>query len=73
MSRTLKNRGFNLSSMSKIQRISDLHHEFSFLISLENFDIYYNQFSSSDLGKIYTAIPWDDLVNSFKIKESVKG
>jgi len=59
--------------MSKIQRISDLQHEFSFLNTSENFDIYFNQFLSSDLGKIYTAIPWDELVSIFKIKESVKG
>lgn len=59
--------------MSKIRRISDLQHEFSFLNTSENFDIYYNQFLSSDLGKIYTAIPWDELVSVFKIKESIKG
>jgi transposase len=27
----------------------------------------------SDLGKIYLAIPWYDLVSVFKIKESIKG
>ena len=59
--------------MSKIRRISSLQHNFSFLSPLENFDIYFNQFLSSDLGKIYTAIPWDELVLVFKIKESVKG
>ena len=59
--------------MSKIRRISDLQHEFSFLNTSENFDLYYHQFLLSDLGKIYTAIPWDDLVSVFKIKESIKG
>lgn len=59
--------------MSKIRRISDLQHEFSFLSSSENFNVYFNQFLSSDLGKIYTAIPWDELVSVFKIKESIKG
>jgi hypothetical protein len=59
--------------MSKIRRISDLQHEFSFLNTSENFDIYFDQFLSSDLGKIYTAIPWDELVSVFKIKESIKG
>lgn len=59
--------------MTKIRRISDLQHEFSFLNPSENFGIYFSQFLSSDLGKIYTAIPWGDLENSFKIKESVKG
>ena len=59
--------------MSKVRRISSLQHEFSFLNSSENFAIYFAQFSSSDLGKIYTAIPWDELVLVFNIKESIKG
>ncbi len=73
MSRLLKKRGFNLSSMTKIRRISDLQHEFSFLNPSDNFDAYFTGFLSSDLGKIYTAIPWDELVSVFNIKESVKG
>jgi len=28
---------------------------------------------SSDLGKIYTAIPWNEMVLVFKVKESIKG
>jgi hypothetical protein len=59
--------------MTKLQRISDLQHEFSFLNPSDNFDLYFDQFLSSDLGKIYTAIPWGDLVSGFKIKESIKG
>ncbi len=59
--------------MTKIRRISDLQHEFSFLNPSDNFDAYFNRFLSSDLGKIYTAIPWDALVSVFKIKESIKG
>jgi len=59
--------------MTKIRRISDLQHEFSFLNPSDNFDAYYNQFLSSDLGKIYKAVPWDNLVSVFEIKESVKG
>jgi hypothetical protein len=59
--------------MSKTQRISDLQHEFSFLNPSENFTLYFNAFLTSDLGKIYTAIPWDALVLDFKIKESIKG
>lgn len=59
--------------MTKIRRISDLQHEFLFLNPSDNYDIYFNGFLSSDLGKIYAAIPWDELVSVFKIKESVKG
>lgn len=57
----------------KLQRISELQHEFSFLNPAENFNLYFSQFLKSDLGKIYTAIPWDTLVSSFNIKESIKG
>ncbi len=59
--------------MTKLRRISDLQHEFSFLNPSDNFDIYFAGFLSSDLGKIYTALPWDELVSVFKIKESIKG
>lgn len=59
--------------MSKIQRISELQHQFSFLSSSENFDIYFTQFLGSDLGKIYTAIPWQLLVSDLNIMESDKG
>jgi len=59
--------------MSKVRRISDLQHEFSFLNPSENFEVYFSGFLSSDLGKIHTAIPWDELVKVFKIKESIKG
>ena len=59
--------------MSKIRRIFEFQHEFSFLSASENFQLYFNQFLLSDLGKIYSAIPWDALVSIFKIKESIKG
>lgn len=59
--------------MSKIRRISEFQHEFSFLSASENFQLYFKQFLSSDLGKIYSAIPWCALVQTFKIKESTKG
>ncbi|MCF6223386.1 MAG: SDR family oxidoreductase [Flavobacteriaceae bacterium] len=49
--------------MSKIRRISDFQHEFSFLNPSDNFDIYFTGFLSSDLGKIHTALPWDELVS----------
>ena len=59
--------------MLNLQRISDLQHQFSFLSSSEQFEAFYNRFLQSDLGKIYTAIPWNDLVRSLKIKDSAKG
>ena len=57
----------------KLQRISEFQHEFSFLSSSENFDAYYARFLESDLGKIYSAIPWGDLAVAFNLKESSKG
>lgn len=57
----------------KIQKISEFQHEFSFLSSTENFNAYYTRFLESDLGKIYLAIPWDSLVDTFGIKEKTTG
>ncbi|WP_045372105.1 transposase, partial [Jejuia pallidilutea] len=57
----------------KLQRISEFQHEFSFLSATENFDAYYARFLQSDLGKIYTAIPWESLVATFKVKEKASG
>jgi len=57
----------------KLQRISELQHEFSFLSSTEHLAQLKARFFQSDLGKIYSAIPWDNLVVVFKIKEFNKG
>ena len=59
--------------MSKIQRITGLQYEFSLFNPSEDFDIYHTLFLQSDLGKVYLGIPWDELVASFKLKESGKG
>ncbi len=39
----------------------------------EQFDVFYDRFLMSDLGKIYLAFPWSELVRSFGLKESKKG
>jgi len=57
--------------MVKIRKISTFQYRFSF--QEENFDKFYNRFLESDLGKIYQAIPWDELVRVFSIKEHKKG
>jgi hypothetical protein len=59
--------------MSKIRRISEFQHEFSFLNPSEHYDSYFTSFLASDLGKIFVSIPWDKLVSIFQIKESNKG
>lgn len=59
--------------MHKLRRISDFQHTFSFSSQSEQFDIFYDRFMRSDLGKIYRGVPWDDLVRSFGLKQSKKG
>jgi len=59
--------------MSKIRKISQFQHTFHFQSPEENFSSIYAQFLESKLGKIYQAIPWHELVNSFNIKVSAKG
>ena len=59
--------------MLKIQRISGFQHQFSFLSKAENLEVFFKRFLESDLGKIYSATPWDELVKKFKIKTSRKG
>ena len=73
MTSMVQKRGFLFSLIMKIQRISEFQHRFSFLSCVENFDAYYARFLESDLGKIYVAIPWSDLVKDFGLKESSKG
>lgn len=59
--------------MTKIRRISDFQHKFCFSTQEEQFSVFYARFLESDLGKIYRAIPWDNLVKVFKLKDKVKG
>ena len=59
--------------MLKVQRISDFQHQFSFSSRQEEFSIYYDRFLQGDLGKIYKAIPWEDLVKVFGLQASAKG
>lgn len=68
-----KNGVFFLSSMIKIRRISDFQHQFSFLDQHEHFEVFYERFLESDLGKIFMAIPWDGLVKKFRLKDCKKG
>jgi hypothetical protein len=57
----------------KIQRFS----EFQSKIQFPNFQnyrqIYFDSFLSTDLGKIYQALPWNRLVDGFELKEHKKG
>lgn len=57
----------------KIRRISDFQKRFSFPDFDSQFENYRSAFLASDLGKIYQAIPWMDMVKTLGLKESSKG
>jgi hypothetical protein len=57
----------------KIQKISGFQYEFSFNFLNDEFELFKQRFFESDLGKIYQAIPWDDLEKTFKLKHNKKG
>jgi hypothetical protein len=59
--------------MHKLRRLSGFQHTFTFSSQTEQFDVFYSRFLESDLGKIYLAVPWDELVRSFDLEESKKG
>jgi hypothetical protein len=57
----------------KILRFSDFQTSLPFTISSENRDIYLEAFLATDLGKIYKAIPWIELVRAMGLKPNKKG
>lgn len=57
----------------KIQRISESCLEINFKTPRAEFSLYRESFLQSEIGKIYTAIPWDGLIRHLKIKENRKG
>lgn len=59
--------------MLKIQRTKEFQTRLCFQSHGDLFDEFRHRFLGSDLGKIFQAIPWDDLVKSFGLKEHRKG
>jgi len=59
--------------MRKIRRIFETTQEISFISPEKEFSLYLKAFKESELGGIYQAIPWSDLVKELKIKENNKG
>lgn len=59
--------------MRKLQRIFGSTPEISFISPQKEFSLYWNSFLGSELGKIYQAIPWREIVKSLKLKEQRKG
>lgn len=57
----------------KERRISGKQQEFLFKSSIENYELVLATFLESDLGKIYQAIPWRELVKSMNLRDKVRG
>jgi len=59
--------------MRKIQRIYETTQEINFISPKKEFSLYLKAFKESELGGIYQAIPWNEIVKKLKIKENKKG
>ena len=59
--------------MAKIRKIFGSTPPLNFNSKEQEFELYWNSFKKSKLGKIHDKIPWDELVQEFGLKESNKG
>ena len=59
--------------MSKLQRIFESTPEISFISPQKEFSLYWSSFLESELGRIYQAIPWADLIKSLNLREKRRG
>lgn len=57
----------------KVQRIFNSQLEIQFISPQKEFQMYWDSFQKSELGKIYPAIPWKSLAKGFNLKENRKG
>lgn len=57
----------------KVRRISEFQYRFSFPNLDKELKVYHAAFSSSELGRIYKAIPWDKIVEVLDLMDSKKG
>lgn len=57
----------------KVRRISEFQSRIDFPNFDTNYERYLASFKSSDLGKIYNALPWADLVSTFGLSNKKKG
>ena len=58
--------------MRKIRNFFKTTQEIIFLSPEKEFSLYLKSFNESELGGIYRAIPWNDLIKRLKIKENTK-
>lgn len=59
--------------MRKVRRIFETTQEINFNSPEKEFLLYLKSFNESELGGIYRAIPWNDIVKKLRIKENKKG
>jgi hypothetical protein len=59
--------------MIKVQRIFDYTAEINFNSPQKEFDLFWQSFLNSELGKVYQSIPWQGMIRDLKLKESKKG
>jgi len=57
----------------KLQSIPNFQTSLPLFSIEDNFNLLFKQFLETDLGKIYIAIPWEELIKSFNLKENKKG
>ncbi len=59
--------------MAKIRKIFSSTTPLNFNSKEQDFELYWESFKKSKLGRIYNSIPWDGLVKEFGLKEHNKG
>lgn len=69
----MKKRGNSKKIKMKIQRFSEFQSEIEFPSLQKSYADYYASFLQTDLGNIYNAIPWAELIKCFGLSESNKG
>lgn len=59
--------------MLKIQRLNEFQYQLPIFSSIDNFELFYQGFLQTDLGKIYTGLPFKSLSETFNLKSHKKG
>lgn len=59
--------------MIKVQKIYGFSAELNFNSPQKEFELYWQSFLGSELGKVHQSIPWKELTKSIKIKENRRG
>jgi hypothetical protein len=57
----------------KVQRIYETSLEINFNSPGHEFSLYWDSFLQSEIGQIYQAVPWADLIEHFNLHENKKG